>query len=116
MKNHNFQKKKEFMFGHQQVEKRNIDLFSKEEGCKLAFPLDIFQAIYLMSNGHPCTDCSINPCHLHEKFMKEDNERKDIKKEAFPRLLTNGEMALILNMTKRQISKLRIPGTNEIKK
>ena len=79
-----------------------------EAGCKLADPILIFAGIYQLTNGQPCNGCSYkNGCTAIHKI----NTTKNAKKSS---LMTNAQLASELGISKRQVSKLRIPGTNEI--
>jgi hypothetical protein len=89
--------------------------FFIKEGCALTKPSeDILRGIYSMTNGDPCKGCGMKPCPVDNKIKK--TKILDGRKIASMKstLLTNAELAKKHNVTKRFISKNRVPGTNKV--
>lgn len=72
-------------------------------GCELSNPFNIFTAVYVLSGGHPCDECSFNEgCSTIKRFNKEDTRTSSGIFYA-----TNAEIAKKLGVSKRQASKLK---------
>jgi hypothetical protein len=77
----------------------------------------MFVSIYGMTFGQPCTDCAYKPCSQLHQFITEDKlTAQGVPVKPNLTLLTNKEMADKCGISKRQVSKLCIHGTNDIRK
>ena len=83
--------------------RRALTDFTKEIGCKLSEPPEIFTAVYAISYGHPCDECGYNTsCEAIKHFNSEDSNT--VSGAWFK---TNAEIAKELGVSKRQASKLK---------
>ena len=88
-----------------------------EARCQLSDPILIFKGIYDLTNGKPCDGCGYKSgCTAIKKFSKEiiSTATTVIKNSKNPPLMSNAQLAAEFGISKRQVSKLRIPGTNDI--
>ena len=87
-----------------------------DEKCQLATSnVLVFEGIYKMTNMNPCHGCGYNhnnKCPVFLKFKREGGI--PIRNPKYPSLMTNAQLASELGISKRQVSKLRIHGTNLI--
>ena len=114
MKNKNFQTNKVDV-----IKRREVTDFLKGNDCRLAHPEDLFTHLHRVTNGSPCNKCNCKPCKLFDQFKREDLRNVLVEvRDANSRfgLKTNAELAAELGITKRQVAKRRIPGTNEVRK
>lgn len=91
-------------------EDKFVDLIRPGSGCALAESMEfaVFQYIYKQSSNI-CDECDYKPC---EK-MKEDKRReKERRATGFSKPIrgSNAEIAAGLNITKRQVAKMRRRG------
>lgn len=93
--------------------KHPLSAYTFLAGCSLATSALLIAGIYKETNGNPCEDCSYREqnCRLFN-WMKK-NPAKVIKPEAL-NLKTNKELADIHGITKRQVAKRRVPGTDQL--
>ena len=100
------------------IHRRAVTEFSTVAGCSLAYPALVFIDIYRLTNGQPCENCNCKPCKLLDRFVREDNclSRRPSREPNYRAdLKTNPELAAEFGITKRQVAKRRIPGTNTIR-
>jgi hypothetical protein len=93
------------------IKRRALIEFSKANGCELSEPLDMFTGIYAATTGNPCEGCTFSDkCVLLKKFRDAD---KAPSSKIIEPIKTHAELAKIYNVSKRQVAKHRIPGTNK---
>lgn len=96
--------------------RREVTTFLNNSECELSTPSDMFIAIYRSTNGQPCADCALKPCALLNRFKHEDIYGYQSKPKVHScDLKTNAELAAMHGITKRQVAKRRIPGTNDLR-
>ena len=89
-----------------------VDMIRPGSGCKLSEDMEfaVFKYIYVESSGNPCDGCAYNQgCELSAKqsragFLKR---QRNFGKVSFE---TNAEVAKRLNISKRQVAKMRKRG------
>ena len=86
-----------------------VDMIRPESGCRLAEETEfsVFQYVYNKSKGNPCGGCAYNrECELLDKQFRADflKKQKNFGKANFE---TNAEIAKRLNISKRQVAKMR---------
>jgi hypothetical protein len=93
------------------IKRRALIEFSIEKGCELSDPIDLFTGIYVATAGNPCEGCTFSAkCVLLKKFRDADKAPASKINE---HLKTHADLAKVYNVSKRQVAKHRIPGTNE---
>ena len=78
--------------------------------CKLLSPSVVcLTALYELTNGVPCRECSHNrSCHTLNNFKLKDKQRKSGQKMFVGK--TNQQIADEMGISKRQVSKMRRKG------
>ena len=89
-----------------------VDMIRPESGCKLAESTEfaVFRYIYIGSLGKPCNECAyFQGCELLAKEAQAGFSRrqKNFGKVDFE---TNAKIAKRLNVSKRQVAKMRKRG------
>ena len=91
--------------------------FIKSDYCLLAKYMIGPNNLYDLSGGNPCKECSYRKnCPTRPKLESRQNRTNRSNKNRYP--LTNKQIADLLNVSKRQVAKLRKSGEldNEITK
>ncbi len=97
------------------INRRDISVFTIQDGCKLAETM-LFNTIYDVNNGYPCVSCAFRPCYLYDKLKDQDKRgESNAPKVHACDLKTNAELAAIHGISKRQVAKRRITGTNDLR-
>lgn len=97
------------------IDRRDVSVFTIQNGCKLAETM-IFNAIYDVTNSYPCVSCAFKPCALFDTFKSQGKRGVSNKPNVHPcDIKTNAELAAIHGISKRQVAKRRIPGTNDLR-
>ena len=89
--------------------------YYKENGCDIATndPYDTFSGIWETTEGHPCRGCPFRLiCNLLNKLNSESTSPKQSNPQSRTMKdgVTNADIAKVMNITKRQASKLRAEG------
>ena len=84
-----------------------VDLIRPQSGCELAasMPFAMFQGLCERTSD-VCIGCAYNPC---ERMNADTRSQKEIRKANFGKVdfETNAEIAKRLNISARQVSKMR---------
>lgn len=89
-----------------------VDMIRPGSGCRLAEEMEfsVFQYVYIGSLGNPCKGCAyIQKCKLLAKQARDAFSRKQ-KNFGKANFETNAEIAKRLNISKRQVAKMRKRG------